>query len=93
LPLFAEAVQLAHDPPACPLVPAASDRLRSRERNAARRLAGPEALTRRTRSLINRAEESSLKRVERSFGGEEAEAAVFVNNDARRSVADLNDVG
>ena len=68
-------------------------RLRSGERNVTRQLAGPEALARGTRGLINRAEESSLKRAEGAFRGEEAEAAMLANDDARRSVANLNDVG
>ena len=63
------------------------------ERAATWHLAGSEALARGTRSLINRAEEEPLKRVERAVGGEEAEAAVFANDDARRPVANLNNVG
>jgi len=58
-----------------------------------RQLAGLEALARDSRGLINRAEESSLKRAEGAFRGEEAEAAVFANDDAGRSVTNFNDVG
>jgi hypothetical protein len=54
---------------------------------------GPEALARGTRSLINRAEESSLKRLEGMVRGKETKAAVFANDDTRRSAANLDDVG
>jgi Calcineurin-like phosphoesterase len=71
----------------------ARDVVPSIERAATWHLAGSEALARGTRSLINRAEERPLKRVERAVGGEEAEAAVFANDDARRPLANLNNVG
>jgi hypothetical protein len=62
------------------------------ERNAACRVAGPEALARGTRSLINGAEEGPVQRVKGALGSKEAEAAVFANDDARGSAANLNDV-
>jgi hypothetical protein len=59
----------------------------------ARRFARLEPLARCARSLINGAEERTLKRMKGPLWSEEAEAAMFVNNDTRCSVANLNDVG
>ena len=60
---------------------------------AARLLARAEALAGGACGLVEGAKERTFQRVKGAFRGEEAEAALFENDDAGRDIANLDDVG